>query len=382
MSKTDLFGKPLAPTPEFRLNKWQKRQAAMLYHFASINYLKGLKKLLDDFVNGVDVTLDHAAQQNRDEALADVRWGVRDTVANFSTYGFPALRDFQKSVNKQIAEIASDCYHGTGMNQCARVLGELSLGWSTPDEQQRFEAGMKVLESYAGWIDTTMMHGWNDGIAAVAWQEFGDKLMPLPRFKVHTYVTGESGRLPPRTGVYVPIDDPYGTLQFAWTGNADGQLADMQTFNELGREAVRMVGRDELWRGRDRRLLEIATRPANIEGFKQLNWFNDPAFAEDPSMAMAYVSENGSTARASKWYFVERIEGESDRDDGKPEGEVGVLRAQQRLRCEAGETCPREGFWFTPAQANSRRRFKQGEVMPAVSGSYGATIWQWDDRQD
>lgn len=51
--------------------------------------------------------------------------------------------------------------------------------------------------------------------------------------------------------------------------------------------------------------------------------------------------------------------------------------AVTRLRCEAGQPCPREGEWETPAQANSRRRFKQGEVMPSVEADYGQTIWQW-----
>jgi len=51
-------------------------------------------------------------------------------------------------------------------------------------------------------------------------------------------------------------------------------------------------------------------------------------------------------------------------------------------RCEAGQPCPRSGFWFTPAQAGSRRFFKVGEVMPSVDGDYGATIWQWDRNQD
>lgn len=54
----------------------------------------------------------------------------------------------------------------------------------------------------------------------------------------------------------------------------------------------------------------------------------------------------------------------------------------ERGRCEAGQPCPREGFWFTPAQAGSRRYFKSGEVMPSVGGDYGATIWQWDQNQD
>jgi len=55
---------------------------------------------------------------------------------------------------------------------------------------------------------------------------------------------------------------------------------------------------------------------------------------------------------------------------------------EHRLRCEAGQPCPQEGWWLTPAKIRSRRLFKAGEVMPSVSGDYGVTIWQWDDRQD
>jgi hypothetical protein len=49
------------------------------------------------------------------------------------------------------------------------------------------------------------------------------------------------------------------------------------------------------------------------------------------------------------------------------------------LRCPAGQPCPREGFWVTPAKTNSRRYFHAGEVMPDVGSDYGATIWQWDE---
>ena len=51
------------------------------------------------------------------------------------------------------------------------------------------------------------------------------------------------------------------------------------------------------------------------------------------------------------------------------------------LRVEAGQPCPREGWWLTPAKADSRRHFLQGEVMPAFTTDYGATIWQWDEHQ-
>ena len=52
-------------------------------------------------------------------------------------------------------------------------------------------------------------------------------------------------------------------------------------------------------------------------------------------------------------------------------------QANARGRCESGERCPREGYWFTPAAQDSRRMFQLGEVMPSVDSDYGKTIWQW-----
>jgi hypothetical protein len=63
------------------------------------------------------------------------------------------------------------------------------------------------------------------------------------------------------------------------------------------------------------------------------------------------------------------------------QGEAVASDAQARLRAAAGESCPRSGYWFTPAAANSRRRFNQGDVMPDMNSAYGATIWQYDDNQ-
>lgn len=52
-----------------------------------------------------------------------------------------------------------------------------------------------------------------------------------------------------------------------------------------------------------------------------------------------------------------------------------------RGRCEAGEPCPRKGWWFTPAKVGSRRHFELGEVMPEFKSDWGSTIWQWDVKQ-
>jgi Immunity protein 72 len=57
------------------------------------------------------------------------------------------------------------------------------------------------------------------------------------------------------------------------------------------------------------------------------------------------------------------------------------VKPTEQLRCEAGQPCPREGLWFSPAIMNSERRFQQGEVMPSLGGDYGLTIWQWSNGQ-
>ncbi|WKW30600.1 DUF1911 domain-containing protein [Pseudomonas viridiflava] len=50
----------------------------------------------------------------------------------------------------------------------------------------------------------------------------------------------------------------------------------------------------------------------------------------------------------------------------------------QTDRIVAGDPCSKTGYWFTPAQANSRRHFQQGEIMPGISDSkWGDTLWYW-----
>lgn len=66
------------------------------------------------------------------------------------------------------------------------------------------------------------------------------------------------------------------------------------------------------------------------------------------------------------WY---RAHGNADTSPGTPP------------RQPAGQPCPKEGWWFTPAATGSRRHFKQGEVMPEVKSDYGSTFWQWDNDQ-
>jgi hypothetical protein len=77
------------------------------------------------------------------------------------------------------------------------------------------------------------------------------------------------------------------------------------------------------------------------------------------------------------WPGPDRRQAPPDSGAGAP-AEAG---APARLRCEAGQPCPREGYWFTPASVHSRRHFKAGEVMPDMNSAWGDSIWQWDENQ-
>lgn len=62
--------------------------------------------------------------------------------------------------------------------------------------------------------------------------------------------------------------------------------------------------------------------------------------------------------------------------------EATKLVPKELMRVDGGQHCPQAGYWFTPAKADSRRYFKESEIMPTFEGSaYGATIWQWSPDQ-
>jgi len=66
-------------TANFELSLWQRKQAALLYHFASYSYLQGLQQRLHELMQFAGMTLDLAKKKNRDSVLVDARWGSRNT---------------------------------------------------------------------------------------------------------------------------------------------------------------------------------------------------------------------------------------------------------------------------------------------------------------
>lgn len=63
-----------------------------------------------------------------------------------------------------------------------------------------------------------------------------------------------------------------------------------------------------------------------------------------------------------------------------PRRPVKLTDGREMLRVAGGQACQREGIWFTPAKADSARRFRVGDIMPVFDfADYGMTIWQLNE---
>ncbi|NMF97530.1 hypothetical protein GPA27_09030 [Aromatoleum toluolicum] len=99
------------------------------------------------------------------------------------------------------------------------------------------------------------------------------------------------------------------------------------------------------------------------------------------SASVGYDPETGQNIDEvdTVWTLVERV---ADSGDGVPGNEASSGAGERRRpNVPAGQPCPEAGWWFSPAQVNSRRYFKGGELMPALGGDYGNTYWQWSPDQ-
>ena len=367
---------------QFSLSAWQKVQAAMLYHYASLDYLKGLHQMVSELMDGeIDPLINLARAQGRDAVLRDARWGDRNTVQNWTNSAWPFLSDFRQSLTRDIALRSIDQYKITGANQCLRGLNEISMSWATPDEEEKIQAILQEISRYARNIDYTMddwpNSRWDDHGFAYNYPGFSAQFPRIPKFRMRTDVKAESSRVPPRTGVYVSSDDPNAALQFAWTGGGGGKLRPASTFNEIGLDALQQVGRKDLW-------FDGAKMFAFVQSPKYASFFAHEMLGPgkpDPFLAPSLVARSAFTEIPSNWYFVEIINDEFEEIAVVSQEESRTINTQERLRVEGGHACVRTGYWFTPAKPGSRRYFKDGEMMPAFGTDYGVTFWQWDEDQ-
>lgn len=363
----------------FELTYWQKKQAAMLYHYASLDYLKGLQQLVSDLIDGViDPLVAEAKQQDRDSILVNRRWGTRNTAQNWTNNAWLFLKDLQFFLAKDIAARAVERYAVTATNECFRGISEYSMQWATIEEEDRFKAAVRLVSEYAMYLDQTVndlqYSRWTDYELTLAYRKFLNTQQQLPKFRVRKDITTESGRPPPKTGVYVVQQDTNAGLQFAWTANGGGKLRPANTFNEIGRAAMKEVGREDLWLN-DEKMFNFAMHSSERDVFTPEIYILGEEYR---GLAAGAVAEHAFVNYDAKWFFVEIVNGEFE---DLLENRTQLVSPTAPEKVNGGDYCHVSGFYFTPAQPNSRRPLVKGEKAPELDSQYGLTIWQWDPNQ-
>ncbi len=124
-------------------------------------------------------------------------------------------------------------------------------------------------------------------------------------------------------------------------------------------------------------IIAQALKPARAEDLDFLTlgqWDDDDRDVMTPTDSRAWLA----------WFDPDGSWPTPDARFWQPDPQAGMVRADEVPRppnVPANTPCPTAGCWFTPAKPDSRRYFKQGEVMPSLGGDYGITIWQWSPDQ-
>jgi len=351
----------------------------MLYKYSSLEYLKRLHAVVSQAIDGViDPLLNTAHTQNRDQLLLSEQWGTRNTSQNWADNAWPMLKDLQASIAKDIAMRAFDKYKMTATDEKLRGTEQFSMQWLTADEERQYNQTVSVINKVASNIDDTFspepLPRWTDSGFAYSFPSFKNESPMIPKFRVRKDIIGETGKMPPRTGVYIAADLPEAALQFAVAGNGGIKLKEASIFSEIGWEALKWVGREKLWFD-EAAMLDFATKSRHASLFA--NWIRISGVL-DAELAPSAVSRLSFATKPAQWHFVEEIPDEFESVE-LPSGVPEV--PQHTLRQIGGEDCRVAGFYFSPAQINSRRYFSAGEKLPVLAPQYGETYWQWDQDQ-
>lgn len=372
-------------THPFELSLVQKRQATLIYHFASLEYLQGLLPRIESLIQYADYLLDR--RKVVEPFMYSQQWGARNTGANWSSTAYPAIADFRQGILESIALRPQQAYRGTGVGFCSRMLSEYSMMWMSPEQEKSFKERFEEVARYAGEIDGVLGRQTPKGDFSfwVTWERQKALFPRLPKFRIHTDIVGRSGLVPPRTGAYVPIDDPHGALQFGWTGATPegyrtGVLNECQTLNDIGLDALAAVGRNGLW-GDDAGLIAFLAKAwSRIPDAIKWVLEKDGTISTKPRIAASAIARHASARRACDWYFVELLEGEYEDGDAPHSSatEQGIPAPQK-----AGEVCTATGWWRSPAKHDSRRQFLRGDLFPDIpsESTVGYVQWQWDETQ-
>jgi hypothetical protein len=362
------------------LDPWRARQAAMLYHYASLDCLRALKIKLDTLLAGlVEPLLDSAEAQGRDGRIANSKWGERDTSRNWANNAWPLLKDFQQELAKQIAMRSFGQYGPTRVDEYIRGVEQFSMLWASEQEEDAFNAALEPIVKLAGEIDDTlddeMESQWDDHGFAYGIARFAEESPRIPRFRIRTDIQTETGNPAPRPGVYVSASDPNAALQFAYPGPDGCNLRQASTFSEIGLEVLHALGRESLWFD-EAKMFHFAMNSKHSALFKDSIVIGNEVFED---LASSAIAQHAFENEHSQWYFVEIAE--ENVFETLPIW-ASITGDSPATRVVGGTMCNVSGYYISPSKIGLRSYFSAGEILPKFQTDYGITIWQFDSNQN
>lgn len=316
----------LKPTPLL------PQEIYLLERYSSLDYFADMRDAFERCVTAAESALaefmKHLPPDYRNQPL----WKQPDAV-----WGDPVIPNLQwalRGLNDGFIVLSHGEADALGMagnvtSSFAGLTRDYEWEWMPEPYYAEFNETMSVARQKASNIFHTQQGNWEIGSLSYDYNSARGPLDPpdsWPIYRLNHAVTVKTGDKVPQNGVYLP-DAPNSAAQFLIKGY-------------------------EAWRA------YVQPTPDLLE----YGYFKNPTIRQDCT-----------------WTLVERIADSGGGTGSGPEG--GSEGGERRPNVAANLSCPEAGWWFTPAQANSRRYFKQGEIMPSVAGDYGDTFWQWSPDQ-
>jgi hypothetical protein len=307
----------------------------LLERYSSLAYFGELRDTWEKMVKHVELclqqymsslSLKHRSKPVSDQA--DIVWGHR-ILPNFR-HSLQGL--YTGFIELSHGDISALDYANGPVNDVIGQRRDYSPDWMSEEDQKAYDKLLMKAATMAGHIAGTSGAYWRPLNLSNYSNEYEPFEPPAhwPAYRLNQSISVRTGTKTPQSGIYVP-DLENSCAQF------------LSTYYKEAPQAYVLVG------------------------FRDLL---------DPRTGEKYWEAPILERKDCTWYLVERA---SDSDTVR---RSEASESTQVLRVAAGQLCLETGFYFTPARADSRRLFKQGEVMPDLGADYGATIWQWDAQQD
>jgi hypothetical protein len=315
--------------------KINPQEIYLLERYCSLTYFGELRDMWEKVVRHVESCLQSYLSdlpaKYRSKPLqeqADIVWGHRI---------LPNFRDALQGLYAGFIELshgdisALDYAHGP-VNAVIGQRRDYSPDWMSKEDQELYEELLMKAATMASHITATIGAYWRP----LNLSKYSNEFEPLdppaqwPAYHINHEISVRTGTKTPQSGIYVP-DLENSCPQF------------LSTYYQEAPKAYVIVG------------------------FKDLL---------DSGTGEKYAEEALLERKDCTWYLVERTTNSNEVQNS------GVIEATQPMRVPAGQSCPETGFYFTPARSDSRRLFNEGEIMPDFGADYGATIWQWDVKQN